>query len=343
MAEKPEKPMEDLSSEELREQIERDKKQAKNSLFLSFTALIAIIALCIAWFVANNIANAGSSSISGKSDNAFLLASVGTYTNSLNKELGLTDGSKQKFDSYIDLEDNKEVTVEGGRTYHVGTADLSWYLNRNSKFSPGSSGKLEFYIIPQFDGLKTAQFTITMDAYTTISENGTTAPSKSTDTKAQNLINGHILLFQNLDDTKGYSNWLYDYSSDKGTNTLTVNAPDGGTFQSGMPYKVTIYWVWPKYFRNYIYGSRVLFGDLFTTADSSNTDWSNLNTFVNKQTAWDSSKLFTHKSGTGMITNQVINGDMSESVLNTCSEAYDFADEYIGSQVKYVYINAVLK
>lgn len=334
MAEKPEKQLEELSSEQLREQIEQDKKQVRHSFFMSLTALIAIIALCIAWFVANNIANAGTSSISGKSDQAFLLASVGSYTNLLNKDLGLTEGADKQYSTYYDLEDGKTVT-ESQRTYHTGTADLMWYLNRNDKFSPGSSGKLEFYIIPQFDGLKQATFTLTLTAY----KKGTgNKPSISEDTHAQDLINGHILLFGSLDNSKGYSNWLYDADN---SNKLTVTAPGGGTFVKDQPYKITVYWVWPKYFRNYIYGSRYVNGDLFTDITTENKDYTKLVNFVNQQKTYNTSKLFYSTTTVGGISGE-IGSSMSESLLNTCSDHYDAADEYIGSNVNYVYINASL-
>ena len=64
IADKSKKNMEDLSIEELHEQIENDKKQAKRSTVFAMTALIAIIILCIAWFVANNRVSGSSSAVS---------------------------------------------------------------------------------------------------------------------------------------------------------------------------------------------------------------------------------------------------------------------------------------
>ena len=54
--------------------------------------------------------------------------------------------------------------------------------------------------------------------------------------------------------------------------------------------KVTLYWIWPKYFRNYIYGSRNTYGDLFTDVSDKNADYTELLKLVNNSSNKD--KLF---------------------------------------------------
>ena len=76
ITDKSKKNMEDLSTEELHEQIENDKKQAKRSIVFAMTALIAIIILCIAWFVANNRVSGSSSAVSAN-DSGIELGSDG--------------------------------------------------------------------------------------------------------------------------------------------------------------------------------------------------------------------------------------------------------------------------
>ena len=40
------------------------------------------------------------------------------------------------------------------QTYHVGTGSLAWYLDSQESILPGANGKLEFYIIPKKDNVK---------------------------------------------------------------------------------------------------------------------------------------------------------------------------------------------
>ena len=90
--------LENLSPEELQKRIEEDKKNAKRSLRFAFTALIAIIAVCIAWFVSNNQVTMTGTQIESKNNLAFELASVGDRQNA----------EKDKLKN-----DNKNILSEG--------------------------------------------------------------------------------------------------------------------------------------------------------------------------------------------------------------------------------------
>ena len=101
--------LEDMSSEELRQEIRIEKKKAVRSIVLALSALIAIIAICIAWFVANNVIKGSTSDVSADSDSAFRIASVGKRQDSElgyywdektgNKNLILDDGEAAVFPS----------------------------------------------------------------------------------------------------------------------------------------------------------------------------------------------------------------------------------------------------
>ena len=58
--------LEQLSPEELEEEIKRNKKKAARSLVFMAAAAIAIIALCIAWFVSNTRVSGTIGTISAK-------------------------------------------------------------------------------------------------------------------------------------------------------------------------------------------------------------------------------------------------------------------------------------
>ena len=171
------------------------------------------------------------------------------------------------------------------------------------------------------------------------------------ETKLNGLLSGHILLFRGLDDTKGYSKWIE--VPDSGNPSFKIEASEfqnagattdsqsnsaSGSFTKDMPYKVTLYWIWPKYFRNYIYGSRNTYGDLFTDVSDKNADYTELLKFVNNSSNKD--KLFYGAKDSDDPSS--IKADMEDTVFNTWSSYYDLADEYIGNNVKYVFVNVAV-
>ena len=335
---------ENLSPAELRAQIEEDKKKVSRSTVFLFAALIAIIAICIAWFVSNTRVHITTETISAQDSTMFELASVGSRTMAESEKLKdgaeknlLTAGSERTYSNYYEWKNGKWVINSNGgvRSYHVGTADLAWYLqSANSTVSPGASGKLEFYIIPKVENLKSVTVKLNVAAYGKASNNS--AIEESNDDVLKRLIKGHILLFQNLDDQKGYSNWL---RPDDGKYTCTVSAPVSDGFQINCPYKVTVYWIWPKYFRNYIYMQKSTQEDLFGNSPDKTT-YDNLLKYVKEQRTLNGSTLFYDKAGKGTDITGDINNSMDGALLDTCSQYYDDADEYIGTNAGYLYVRA---
>ena len=336
MADMNKKNMEDLSKEEIHEQIENDKKQAKRSTVFAITALIAIIVLCIAWFVANNLVKGTTGGVSAKNNVPFDLASVGdrqtaekNYLKDNNGNNILSDGSETKnYGGYIDISTGNTVNTED-RTYYIGNSSLAWHLDGQLSLMPGASGKLEFYIIPREDNLQTVTLSLELIGYQ--SDNGRAV--KSEDTTLQNLINGHILFFKSVDDTYGYQGWIQT------NENFRVNAPGNGTFQKNVPYKMTIYWIWPQYLRNYVYTRKSTQGDLFTDAtdQSADSDYAKIIEFVNNQkNVTDNNKLFYDSQNISIDGD--INKNMLQSTLDTASLYYNQADEYIGTKASYVYV-----
>lgn len=342
--------LENLSPEELQEHIQEEKKNAKRSLRFAFTALIAIIAVCIAWFAANNQVTMTGTQISAENDQPFEIASVGekrqdgekNYLKDENNNNILSDGSTKHYNEYIDIETGN--STPNGSTYHVGSSGIAWYMPGQESLVPGAGGKLEFYIIPKKTGLKSVTIKLTMEGYS-LDEAGKKV-EKITNKKIQNLLNGHILLFRHLDDKYGYYDWLGE------NRELKIKAPQRGdndnTFVSDIPYKVTLYWKWPQYFRNYIYTQRSTYGDLFTDemVKDHEADYESIIKFVQDQSnvASEDTKLFyaTNKTGTENSSQASISGtidkNMDDETLDACSTYYNQADEYIGKNTQYVYI-----
>lgn len=321
------------TSDELLEEIAVNKRKLKRSFVFAFVALIAVIALGIAWFMSNSKVTSTGTSVSAQDDRLFELASVGerqtaeaSYLKDESEKNILSAGAKRTYDSYIE----NGTKVQKEQIYHVGTGSLAWYLDSQESILPGANGKLEFYIIPKKDDVKsvTVSFDINGYVYTT-KGNENKRVVKSADTTLQNLIQGHILFFQQLDDVYGYQKWL---EADK---PFVIKAPNNGSFKKDVPYKVTIYWIWPQYFRNYVYTQKSTQGDLFTDAadQTSDSDYARINTFINES----QNKLFYDESANVQVTSP-INKDMAQDTLEQCSKYYNKADEYIGTNAKYIYV-----
>ena len=321
------------TSDELLEEIAVNKRKLKRSFIFAFVALIAVIALGIAWFMSNSKVTSTGTSVSAQDDRLFELASVGerqtaedSYLKDESKKSILSAGTERTYTSYI--ENGTEVQKQ--QTYHVGTGSLAWYLDSQESILPGANGKLEFYIIPKKDNVKSVTVSFDINAYVYTDE-GNKRAVKSEDTTLQNLIQGHILFFQQLNDVHGYQKWL------KADESFVIEAPEDGSFKQNVPYKVTIYWIWPQYFRNYVYTQKSTQGDLFT--DAANQTYARINTFINSQRTIEKSKnkLFYDESANVQVTSP-INKDMAQNTLEQCSNYYNKADEYIGTNAKCIYV-----
>ena len=323
------------TSDELLEEIAVNKRKLKQSFIFAFVAVIAVIVLGIAWFMSNSKVTSTGTSISAQDDRLFELASVGkrqtaeaSYLIDESKKSILSAGTERTYASYI--ENGKEVQKR--QTYHVGTGSLAWYLDSQESILPGANGKLEFYIIPKKDDVKSVTVSFDINGYVYTNEgNADNRAVKSENTTLQNLIQGHILFFQQLDDEHGYQKWL------KADESFVIEAPENGSFKKDVPYKVTIYWIWPQYFRNYVYTQKSTQGDLFM--DAANQTYARINTFINSQRTVKTSqkKLFYDESGTVQVGSD-INKDMAQDTLDQCSNYYNKADEYIGTNAKCIYV-----
>lgn len=327
------------TSDELLEEIAVNKRKLKRSFVFAFVALIAVIALGIAWFMSNSKVTSTGTSVSAQDDRLFELASVGerqtaeaSYLKDESEKNILSAGAKRTYDSYIE----NGTKVQKEQIYHVGTGSLAWYLDSQESILPGANGKLEFYIIPKKDDVKSVTVSFDITAYVYKDEgNADKRAVKSEDTTLQNLIQGHILFFQQLDDVYGYQKWL---EADK---PFVIEAPNNGSFKKDVPYKVTIYWIWPQYFRNYVYTQKSTQGDLFTDAanQTSDSDYARINRFINSQRTVETSqnKLFYDESSEVQVESD-INKNMAQNTLDQCSKYYNKADEYIGTNAKYIYV-----
>ena len=354
---KPEK----LSVEELHVRIAEDKKKAVRSLFMAFSALVVMVGFCIAWFVSNHRVNATGMNIEAANAQDFQLASKGKRQEAEQKYLKNEDGQNilNNGTAYLINSDGKMIDASDGtdntETYYAGFTNLAWRLDDDVTLMPGASGSMTFYIIPRKENLTSANLTFTLKAYEDDTKTGVAAVSK--DNQLQNLVMGHILFFRNRDADGSYAGWIApdengSYLMANSEYSFTVTPENKTTFEKDKPYPVTLYWVWPNYIRNYIYTNQN--GSLFTNPDSS--DYQDLLKFLNKENFQNNeaeqkySKIFYVKPDSGAASakdstsgngNQ-INSNITDAVLNECNEAYNNADQYIGKNARYLYVDVTV-
>ena len=97
------------TSDELLEEIAVNKRKLKQSFAFAFVALIAVIALGIAWFMSNSKVTLTGTSVSAQDDRLFELASVGerqtaedSYLKDESKKSILSAGTERPYASYIE-------------------------------------------------------------------------------------------------------------------------------------------------------------------------------------------------------------------------------------------------
>ena len=271
IADKSKKNMEDLSIEELHEQIENDKKQAKRSTVFAMTALIAIIILCIAWFVANNRVSGSSSAVSAN-DSGIELGSeggAGIHDDVLKNILG-SDGEhgfwyrlpaqlQQFFGTSSSHTAVNWLLNDQSKIGNYSNSQTDWEsywqnhtdnkTRRDEAIEPGSSGNLTFYVVPKQDGDVQFHLNLSVLPYKA-NDSGYTEVTSKNDSVSKNFVDGHFLFFLEKNEEGGKSlQWIED-------SNLEMEIADA---KEGEKYSYTIYWCWPQNFAEFVLKS----GDMY--------------------------------------------------------------------------------
>ena len=239
------KEIEELSLEELKKKIKKDKKKvAQNTVFIMAAAFV-LIALCMAWFVSNNRVNGILGRISAKKS-------------------GIEIGSKGSQGVHDDI--LKEV--KSGLTYHLANKEsnlqhdtsqggsINWLLNENSNMKnysegksftdtgaklrkdyamePGTKGKLDFFIKSYEKGNLSLEFSLDIVPYVMNQEGKPQVVDKTS--IASQLLSGHIVYFlgETQNDTVTHI-WIKD-------GRFQITIPNA---EQNKEYYYSIYWVWP--------------------------------------------------------------------------------------------------
>ena len=284
--------IENLSTDKILEEIEQDKKQVKKSSAFAFAALIAIIALCIAWFVSNMEVRSTGSTVSAdvRSVELRTYGGAGIHDDLLKKITGseqtdsqtsfwyqLADTVKHYFETSSDKYAINWLLSDQSNVGNYSTKQSDWEQywsnppqgaeRQDEAIEPGASGRLTFYVVPKYDGTVRLNMNLSMIPYKAdkAEESGFKKITEENDNVAKNFVDGHIL-----------------FCLEKGTDQKEIQWIKDGTFdiqienaEKDKEYGYTLYWCWPQSFGeavlkandSYLNGRAILFSQ-FTNGEN---------------------------------------------------------------------------
>lgn len=283
----------------------------KDFLVSGLFVLAAIVAIfaCLAWFAANNRVSATGSTIGAKADRYTLTAEGEGESDA---HVGYYERSERT--------DTEKQTIAGLDTADAMTVTLGSNLNNETAGSlyPGARGKITFTVTPHTDDL--GDITINLSRVLkakgvgVVKDEGTLTAEAAT---LLGLVKGHLLFFTKCDN--GY------YSDRVINNQITISksefCEDGKTTNpTNKSVPITLYWVWPEYFQNFVLtGNTNYYKNLF---EAENEGYSALKTDVENNKAL----YFYGLSGSTAAAKPYDNVDAYSSFYNN-------ADEKIGNEV----------
>ena len=209
----------------------------------------------------------------------------------------------------------------------------------NGTIEPGSSGKLEFYVLPKDTSAKhDFTFTLTVKGY---KESDGKYIQMSNSDKFYKLLSGHIQFFSSCDGEK-YSNPLTALLTVTATaEGITITGLKRSTIKNETQKKVTIYWVWPYYVGDMILPDgngklsndekKTLFTDDLRSAIAGEMADNNADNY---------GKYFENPIDDtlkGEIA-EMVKGIIDEKAYNVIYTAYNNADKYIGENGEYILV-----
>lgn len=291
----------------------------KDFLVSGLFVLAAIVAIfaCLAWFAANNRVSATGSTIGAKADRYTLTAEgegesgahTGYYERTNNGAVigtGEKDASG-KVDPKLDISDAMTVTLASN-------------LNNETAGSlyPGARGKIKFTVTPRTDNL--GDITINLSRVLKAKDNIYKEADGNLPANASmllNLVKGHLLFFTSC--KNGYYSGRVENSQIKIPKSEFCEGKVT-TKPTDKPVEITLYWVWPEYFQNFVLtGNTNYYKNLFA---AEGEDYDALKTDVNDK----KTNYFYDPSSTVAVSDPYDNVD-------TYSALYNNADEKIGNEV----------
>ena len=359
------KKKEGLTSEEYRQQARDEISKVKNEwkVFLRTgiimsAALIVIIIACVAWFVSNNKVTISTTRVQSAGSEFELAAaskpnsetSAGVYD-----MLDVPQGTKSS------IKNQNFLATDGSHTSITWAITDDSNMNNNTEvgIEPGASGKMTFYIISHKEGSLSVTLDLTLTGYTEEETAVTSSNLQEADKKAQQLLEGHVLLFAGYDsDARSYKGWI---SKDAGpwsmpldSEGVVLSRDENGKLtwsvqnaKKDTAYPVTLYWVWPEMLGSYLVKDQSSIGKrpiLFPEdwKDGSNHLTELPKTLFNTMCSLNGNRYFYWKESedfAGTVTEGKLNQmrtDFNPVMYGTLAVYYNQADEYLGSNVRFI-------
>lgn len=292
----------------------------KDFLVSGLFVLAAIVAIfaCLAWFAANNRVSATGGTIGAKAGRYSLTATGEGEPDAHTGYYERTDAEKQNI-TRLDTTDAMTVTLESN-------------LNNESAGSlyPGARGKITFTVKPLVDDLNGV--TINLSRVLKVTGNVVVEDGKTLTSDAQTLLGlakGHLLFFTSCQN--GY------YSGRVVDSKIRIDKSEfckEGSSETTESKEVSLYWVWPEYFQNFVLtGNTNYYKNLFAAAGDAKSDYGALQADMNAHKA---NYFYGAANGTSAANAPAVSADMSFSDAAICSALYNNADEQIGNKVEYI-------
>lgn len=348
---KQQKEIEQLSPEALEKEIENNKRKIVQSIVFIAAAAIALIAICMAWFVSNSRVNGTLVTVSAKYS-GIEIGSVGRA--SVHDDFLQT--IKEGITGYFPKNnDEKHDTSSGG--------SINWMLNESSNMrnykdgqrfnetgdkyrkdyaiEPGTKGQLDFFIKTYEDGDFSLNFSFEISPFHVESDDGKPILVGNNTVEA-GLLSGHILYFlgEKQSDEKIKYTWIKD-------GKFKIDIQDA---KKATEYNYSIYWVWPLNLStillntedSFLNGSTVEFDDKDSTGILRNNIVTDMAEYPNKY-------FFSSLTGRPLDTkyeevreipnihkNSGKNDTYNKQLFVDLSSYYNQADMKIGSGISFV-------
>lgn len=292
----------------------------KDFLVSGLFVLAAIVAIfaCLAWFAANNRVSATGSTIGAKAGRYSLTATG--------------EGEPDAHTGYYERTDAEKQNITRLDTTDAMTVTLGSNLNNETAGSlyPGARGKITFTVKPLVSDLDGV--TINLSRLLKVTGNVVVEDGKTLTSDAQTLLGlakGHLLFFTSCQN--GY------YSGRVVDSKIRIDKSEfckKGSSETTESKEVSLYWVWPEYFQNFVLtGNTNYYKNLFAAAGDAKSDYGALQADMNEHKA---NYFYGAANGTSAANAPAVSSSMSFSDTAICSALYNNADEQIGNKVKYI-------
>lgn len=328
----------------------RKKRLIKLGTMLTLTVLILIFTT-IAWFSMNRTVETSGMSIT-TADIPFEIAAKGTTVRN--------DTEFIKADNTYGYGNSEYVTgyyATGGSNSQIKIR-YTPVSGEYTEFGPGSSGTIEFYVIPKQNGDLSVQINLDVIGFRTLGETTTTIKRISELTtansgleqsvidqykSADNYLKGHIMFFEEEGDTTAVivdSRYYYKKPiTDKILEKTFTNA------RKDVPEKVTVHWMWTNTLgqialKNNSSELRSDYPVVKDVLDDGSDILGSDKAAVIQYLKDNKSTVFANYT---TVTDSEIDNAKEKANFKKLSDGYNDADFLIGSSVSYFMIDITVK